>query len=130
MGWMEPTGEHEGYMVGYVPQGWLPLSAAVALHSKRPVAGLPERYGPPLRELGTVEADREHDVDGVRWVGAACPCGWRSPLRELDTPLEWMPAILLPPPELETEVCALWRAHVVQVYEAELELLDKQRGQR
>ena len=40
MGWTDATGEHEGYVIGYAPRDWVPLTAAVALHSKRHVAAL------------------------------------------------------------------------------------------
>lgn len=89
-------GEHEGYVVGYVPCDWVPTAAATAIGSSRPVAVLDKRYGTGgvLRELGLLAADRDHEVHGICVVGYACSCGWRSPYREQLPPVEWSPNVV------------------------------------
>jgi hypothetical protein len=95
MGRLDETGKHEGYVVGYVPRDWVPRASATAIGSSRLVAVL-ECYGTgvPLRELGIVADDHEHDIHGIRIIGYACSCGWRSPYRELGKPFEWSPSIV------------------------------------
>jgi hypothetical protein len=105
----DERGEHEGYLVGYVPRDWVPTASAAAIGSSRPVAML-EHHGTriPLRELGLLAVDREHDVHGICVAGYACACGWRSPYRELGQPLEWSPCIVHPSEVLDDMLAQKW----------------------
>ena len=105
----DERGEHEGYVMGYVPRDWVPTASATAIGSSRPVAVL-EHHGTriPLRELGLLAADREHDVHGICVAGYACACGWRSPYRELGQPIEWSPCIVHPSEWLDDMLAQKW----------------------
>lgn len=124
----DEQGVHEGYVVGYVPRDWMPTAAATAIGSTRPVAVL-GHYSPrsPLRELGALEADRQHDVHGIAVVGYACTCGWRSRYREEQASVEWSPNIVHWSESLEGELAQeCWAPHV----EAELRRAERfSRGQ-
>jgi hypothetical protein len=111
---LDERGEHEGHLVGYVPRDWVPAPVATAIGSSRRVAVL-ERYSSRgvLRELGLVADDREYDVHGICVIGYACACGWRSPYRELGTPFEWSPCIVLSSEWLEDLLAQKWwKPHV------------------
>lgn len=106
--------EHNGYPVAYVPRRWSPCPAAVDMRSRRPVAVLP-RYddGASLRELGPLSAEAELVVVGVRVLGSACTCGWRSPRMALAVPIRWPLTV-----ELHLRTAALerlWCAHAARV---------------
>lgn len=106
---LDERGEHEGHVVGYVPRHWVPTGNATAIGSSRPVAAL-ERYSDQgvLRELGMLAPDDTHDIQGICVIGYACACGWRAPYRELGTPLEWSPSIILCPEWLEDSLARRW----------------------
>jgi hypothetical protein len=121
MGWThdrDTRGEHEGFVVAYVPRDWLPTPSAAALGSGRPVAlveYVPGSRG-PLRELGVHPLDRDYVIRGFGEVGAACECGWRSPRRNaFGVPgVEWSPNVVERPAQLEEKLERLWAAHVEQ----------------
>ena len=125
---LDERGVHEGYVVGHVPRDWVPTTAATAIGSTRPVAVL-GHYSPrsPLRELGSLEADRQHDIHGIAVVGYACTCGWRSPYSETQAPVEWSPSIVHWSDSLEDELAEKWWAPHV---ETELQRAERSsRGQ-
>jgi hypothetical protein len=117
MGWTtDETGEHEGYVVAYVPRDWTAHPTAIALRGERPVAALDPAYArstAPLRELGTHAVDHMMIVHGLRVVGAACTCGWRSPRQLSEPPLEWFPSCLNEPAfDSGSPLVTLWSEHV------------------
>jgi hypothetical protein len=116
----------EGYVVGYVPRNWTPPVAPVPTLG---VVGKPETTRcaaawatahVPLshaldshcRELGSHAVDHKTIIQGVRLVGAACDCGWRSPRRMLGSAVEWSPSSVHCEDYLAELLERLWRAHV------------------
>jgi hypothetical protein len=108
-------GTHEqrfdGFVVGYVPRDWMPRAGAVELRTRRPLARLPERYRAPLRALGSRACDAELVISGVRVVGAACVCGWRSPLCVGLGPAHWERSAVHVSPRADDALAALWCDH-------------------
>jgi hypothetical protein len=118
MGWLhghDERGDHEGFVVAYVPRDWVPTLSAIEIGSARLVAIVPHSSisGGPWRELGVHPLDREHVIRGFSLVGAACECGWRSPRRNaLGTGAAWAPSYVERSEPLEQSLCKLWREHV------------------
>jgi len=116
MGWVhdhDTQGQHEGYVVGYVPRDWFPSDVVPELHSGWPLAVVPAAAADDrlVRELGTHPLDRGHAIRGILWVGAACDCGWRSP-RHRAAQVEWFPNMVERSDELDERMRRLWLEHV------------------
>lgn len=124
MGWIHDYDSYlgrvhsEGWAVGYVPRDWTAVPTVTDLRGGWPVAELDARLARDglCRELGSHAIDHAVAVKGVLLVGAACDCGWRSPRRELGTPVEWVPSRVEGSEVLTGQLEARWRAHL----EAEL----------
>jgi hypothetical protein len=92
----------DGYVVGYVPRDWPAPGGALELCT---------RYRAPLRVLGSRACDAELVTSGVRVVGAACLCGWRSPLCIGLGPALWERAAVHVSQRADAALAALWREH-------------------
>lgn len=97
MGWCHDDGTHEGYLEGLVEddaqghfQGHVPLR---------------------LRALGVRDRD---SVQWVRYVRAACECGWRSPLLRAPAGTTFHPSVIVAPERFEDAARELWKRHVDQ----------------
>jgi hypothetical protein len=79
MGWLDDTGQHEGFV-----RGWQRVSLG-----EGPFAGS------ELREIqcpiGATTGSRELDVCAVQ---VCCECGWRSPLLRAPLGTKWSPCIV------------------------------------
>jgi len=89
----------DGFVVGYVPRDWLASTR------------LPARYRAPFRALGSRACDAELVISGVRVVGAACVCGWRSPPCIGLGPAHWEHSTVHVSPHADAALAALWREH-------------------
>jgi len=108
MGWCHSDGSHEGYLVGLVfdsggvflgpaGEGWAP---SVAKRTPRDQTGR-------MRELG----GNDSATLTLRFVKAACSCGWRSPLLEAPPGSEWVPCSVFAPEWFEDAARELWKRH-------------------
>jgi hypothetical protein len=125
---LDESGVHEGFAVGYVPRDWVPVRARrveggfPVVQARDPLTPRrPKRFAnhyrasAPLREIGSVRADREHEIVGVCIIGAGCTCGWRSEYYELGTPCVYQPCTLNLEVYLQRRTELLFRAHVEAV---------------
>lgn len=117
MGWLydrDERCEHEGYVVAYVPRDWIAVASTTELGPSRPAVIVDDAgvSNGPWRELGMHPLDREYVIRGVRHVGAACSCGWRSP--RYAATAEWRESYVERSEVLDEALWRLWRRHAVE----------------
>lgn len=88
MGWCDDSGVHEGFIVGIVPAGicaW--------------------------RELSSISED-QRDIADLKMLQVGCDCGWRSARIAAPLHTDYMPCIVLAPPEFEELAHRIWLDHI------------------
>ncbi len=108
MGWChDDAASHEGYLVAVVSDddGWFlgPVPGRM-----RELASRAHLYGAGKTAAHALIA---REILHIRYVKAACSCGWRSPLLHAPDGTSWMPSIVCAPPWFEDAARALWLAH-------------------
>lgn len=105
MGWCSEDGSHEGYLVTLVHDD------AGAFLGPGGYARDSVNTSGRMRELGA-PGDADRAPFYPRHLKAACSCGWRSPLLQAPSGVEWAPFTTVAPDWFQDAARALWKRHI------------------